>query len=421
MTNSGGCGLKHSALHPLTNYQAPFIYITLEKSVKYPSIIKNALLSAITFGIAQSALAVTDDEFNALKEQFNQLAEQVDDNSKNSSSATTVGGYGELHYNNWSNGQGETKRELDFHRFVLFVNHEFNDHIRLFTELEIEHAFVEDTENGSNDGAVELEQAYVQFDLNEHTKANAGLFLIPVGILNETHEPPTFYGVERNPVEQNIIPTTWWEGGAMLSGNNDSGFSYDIALTSGLDGGTNIRGGRQKVSKATARNLAATGRVKYTGINGLTLSATAQYQDDMTQDSTDDVDSAILLETHARWNIADFTLTALYANWDIDVKDTAAQEDKDKDTQNGGYLEASYKLNPAWGVFVRQNQWDNGGAGDTKKSQTDIGINYWPHENVVIKADYQVQSDYDKFDYDEGTTQTIAGFDGFNLGIGYQF
>lgn len=395
--------------------------MTLEKSVKYPSIIKNALLSAITFGIAQSALAVTDDEFNALKEQFNQLADQVDDNSKNSSSATTVGGYGELHYNNWSDGQGKTKRELDFHRFVLFVNHEFNDHIRLFTELEIEHAFVEDTEDGSNEGAVELEQAYVQFDLSEHTKANAGLFLIPVGILNETHEPPTFYGVERNPVEQNIIPTTWWEGGAMLSGNNDSGFSYDIALTSGLDGGTNIRGGRQKVSKATARNLAATGRVKYTGINGLTLSATAQYQDDMTQDSSDEVGSAILLETHARWNIADFTLTALYANWDIDVKDTAAQEDKDKDTQNGGYLEASYKLNPAWGVFVRQNQWDNGGAGDTKKSQTDIGINYWPHENVVIKADYQVQSDYDKFDYDEGTTKTIAGFDGFNLGIGYQF
>lgn len=389
--------------------------------MKYPSIIKNALLSAITFGIAQSALAVTDDEFNALKEQFNQLADQVDDNSKNSSSATTVGGYGELHYNNWSDGQGKTKRELDFHRFVLFVNHEFNDHIRLFTELEIEHAFVEDTEDGSNEGAVELEQAYVQFDLSEHTKANAGLFLIPVGILNETHEPPTFYGVERNPVEQNIIPTTWWEGGAMLSGNNDSGFSYDIALTSGLDGGTNIRGGRQKVSKATARNLAATGRVKYTGINGLTLSATAQYQDDMTQDSSDEVGSAILLETHARWNIADFTLTALYANWDIDVKDTAAQEDKDKDTQNGGYLEASYKLNPAWGVFVRQNQWDNGGAGDTKKSQTDIGINYWPHENVVIKADYQVQSEYDKFDYDEGTTKTIAGFDGFNLGIGYQF
>ena len=106
------------------------------------------------------------------------------------------------------------------------------------------------------------------------------------------------------------------------------------------------------------------------------------------------------------------------------MKDTAAQNDKDKDNQNGGYLEASYKFNPAWGVFVRQNEWDNGGfvtSGSTSQSQTDIGFNYWPHENVVLKADYQMQSEYQKFDSDTGTTKTVAGFDGFNLGVGYQF
>jgi hypothetical protein len=379
--------------------------------VKYPFIIKNTLLSAITFGIAQSALAVTDEEFHELQEQFNQLADQVEENSKQSTSSTTLGGYGELHYNNWSDGQGKSKKELDFHRFVLFVNHEFNDHIRLFTEVEIEHAFVEDTKEGSNDGAVEVEQAYVQFDLGEYTKANAGLFLIPVGILNETHEPPTFYGVERNPVEKNIIPTTWWEGGAMLSGNSASGFSYDIALTSGLSGGTDIRGGRQKVSKAKANNLAATGRVKYTGIAGLELASTVSYQDDMTQDSSDDIGSATLVEAHARWYVADFTFTGLYARWDIDVKETAAQSEKDKDVQDGAYIEASYKIHPKFGIFVRQNQWDNGGEGDTKETQTDVGVNYWPHENVVIKADYQAQNDNDNG----------YGYDGFNLGIGYQF
>ena len=389
--------------------------------MKHRSIAKSALFGAITFALAQSAFAVTDEEFNALKEQFNQLADQVDENSQDSSSSkTTIGGYGEMHYNNWSDGQGNTKKELDFHRFVLFVNHEFNDDIRLFSEFELEHAVAGEGQNGE----VEVEQAYVQFDLTDNTKADVGLFLIPVGIINETHEPATFYGVERNPVEKNIIPTTWWEGGARLLGNSASGFSYDAAITSGLDSGTDIRGGRQKVSKATANNLAATGRIKYTGISGLTLSLTGQYQDDMTQDSTDDVGSAILLETHARWNIANFTLTALYANWDIDVKDTAAQEDKDKDNQNGGYLEASYKFTPAWGIFVRQNEWDNGGfitSGSTSQSQTDIGFNYWPHENVVLKADYQMQSDYQEFDSDTGTTKTVAGFDGFNLGVGYQF
>ncbi len=380
--------------------------------MKYPSIIKKTLLSAIAFCLTQPALAVTDEEFNNLKEQFNQLADQVDANSQtNTSSATTVGGYGELHYNNLSDGNnaGNELKQLDFHRFVLFVNHEFNDDIRLFTELEIEHAFVEDTEDGSNGGAVELEQAYVQFDLTDNTKADVGLFLIPVGIINETHEPPTFYGVERNPVEKNIIPTTWWEGGAMFSGNNDSGFSYDVAITSGLDGGVNIRDGRQKVSKATANNLAATGRIKYTGISGLTLSLTGQYQDDMTQDSSDDIGSATMVETHARWNIADFTFTGLYARWDIDVKESATQSEKDQDVQDGAYIEASYKIHPKFGIFVRQNKWDNGGSADTKEKQTDAGFNYWPHENVVIKADYQAQND------------AVENLDGFNLGLGYQF
>lgn len=298
---------------------------------------------------------------------------------------------------------------LDLHRFVIFVNHEFNDNIRFFSEFEIEHAFIADNNDGSGDtspGEVEVEQAYVQFDITDNSKIDAGVFLIPVGILNETHEPPTFYGVERNPVEKNIIPVTWWEGGAMLSGNYESGFSYDIALTSGLNGGTSIRGGRQKTAAATANNLAATGRVKYTGVRGLELAATLQYQDDMTQDSADSIGSATLVETHARWNVADFTLTGLYARWDIDGDVASSTQ---KDVQDGAYLEASYKVTPAWGVFVRQNQWDNGGTGDTKESQTDVGVNYWPHENVVLKADYQAQND-------------IAGdFDGFNLGIGYQF
>ena len=370
--------------------------------MKHQSIIKNTLFSGITFALTQPALAVTDNEFQALQQQFNQLADQVEENSRKNASNTTVGGYGELHYNNWSNGSGTDKKELDLHRFVIYVNHEFNDDIRFFSEFEIEHAIAGESQVGE----VEVEQAYVQFDLSEHTKANAGVFLIPVGILNETHEPATFYGVERNPIEKNIIPATWWEGGAMLSGHYDSGFSYDAAITSGLDGGTDIRAGRQKTGEAKANNLAATARVKYTGISGLELSATAQYQDDMTQDSSDDIGSATLFETHARWNIADFTLTGLYARWDIDGDGASLPQ---KDVQDGAYIEASYKLNPKFGVFLRQNEWDNGGSGDTSESQTDVGFNYWPHENVVLKADYQAQND-------------IAGdFDGFNLGIGYQF
>ena len=128
---------------------------------------------------------------------------------------TSLGGYGELHY------EGGNKDQFDFHRYVLFVGHEFDENTRLFTEFELEHALAGD----GKPGEVELEQAWVEFDLDQSSNARAGVFLIPVGILNETHEPPTFYGVERNRVEKNIIPSTWWEGGAGFSHTTAGRFS----------------------------------------------------------------------------------------------------------------------------------------------------------------------------------------------------
>jgi len=275
------------------------------KATRKHLLAKHLLATVITLGLAQPALAVTDEEFKTLQEQFNLLADQVEENSQNSTSNTTVGGYGELHYNNLSNGAGTDKKVLDLHRFVLFFNHEFNDDIRFFSEFEIEHAIAGDGQVGE----VEVEQAYVQFDIGEGSNIDAGVFLIPVGILNETHEPPTFYGVERNPIEKYIIPATWWEGGAMFSSRFDSGISYDVALTSGLDGGTDIRGGRQKTGKANASTLALTGRVKYTGMRGLEVAGTVSLQDDMTQGyiedpsnpdpALDNVEGATLVEAHA--------------------------------------------------------------------------------------------------------------------------
>jgi len=116
---------------------------------------------------------------------------------------TTIGGYGELQYNNLE-ANGTDQKQIDFHRFVLEFGHDFNDHIRFFSEVELEHALVE---TGAP-GAVELEQAYIQIDLDDTSSLTTGVFLLPIGIINETHEPTTYYGVERNPVEHDIIPAT---------------------------------------------------------------------------------------------------------------------------------------------------------------------------------------------------------------------
>lgn len=366
---------------------------------------------------ATTVAAVTDEEFKALQEQLNQLADAVEQTPSTQTQQVHLGGYGELHYNNWEFPDGSKFRELDFHRFVLYFGYDFTERIRFHSELEIEHAFVEDNNDGSGEtapGAVELEQAYIEFDLTDNMETKGGLFLIPVGILNETHEPTTFYGVERNPIEKNIIPTTWWEGGAALTGRiGSSGLSYDLTVTSGLDAGTNIRGGRQKVAKATANDLAYTGRLKYTGVPGLELAGTANYQSDMTQSVDPTVNDGLLLSGHVIYNISQFQIRALYASWDIDVTGNATAEDQAKDKQDGYYLEGSWKFVPSAGVFARYNAWDNGGLGDTEQTQTNVGINYWPHEQVVVKFDLQKQ--------DHGAAKAAKEADGFNLGIGYQF
>lgn len=315
---------------------------------------------------------------------------------------TSIGGYGEIHLN-----KGSTKDEIDSHRLVLFVGHEFSDDIRFVSEIEFEH---------TNETFVE--QAFLEFDLNESNQAKAGVVLIPVGILNETHEPTTFFGVERNVIETNVIPSTWYEGGVMFSGELGDGFGYDIAYHSGLDAnnaaGYNIRNSRDKVSFAAAESGAATGRVKYTGIPGLRLAATVQYQQDISQNVDTTEADATLFETNADYRTGGWGLRALYAQWDINGAGAAASG---QDEQYGYYIEPSYTFDITdshrLGFFGRYNAFDiiAGDNVDSERKQYDVGLNYWPHENVVLKADMAFLD------------APVGGIDDeiFNLGVGFTF
>ncbi len=357
----------------------------------------------------KNQVTATEQVANEAAEAAEAIAVVAEEAVKSSSNSflnkTSLGGYGELHYNNIE-GQDAA---IDFHRFVLFVGHEFTDRLRFFSELELEHSLSGD----GKPGEVELEQAYVEYDINDKHRVKGGLFLTPVGILNETHEPNTFYGTERNPVEKNIIPTTWWEAGAMFSGEIAQGFSYDVAVTSGLktsaDADYKIRSGRQKVAKADADDFAYTGRVKWTGMPGVELAATVQYQSDITQSDDSTAGSATLFQTHAVIERGPFGLRALYATWDLDG---SGPESIGADEQTGWYIEPSYRISNNFGLFARYNEWDNaaGDSTDSEYEQIDLGINWWPHRNVVVKADYQFQ--------DKPSGESA---DGVNIGLGYEF
>ena len=311
----------------------------------------------------------------------------------------SIGGYGEHHYNNFD----DRNSQIDAHRFVLFFGYDYTDDIRFFSEFELEHGVAGEGEPGE----VELEQAFIQWDYTDNHSVLFGQFLLPVGILNETHEPDTFYGTERNRVESEVIPATWWEAGVMLQGQIAPGLSYNAAVHSGL-AVTNfrIRSGRQKNAEAIAEDFAYTARIKYTGVAGLELAATAQYQEDIAQGQLIDDAPATLVEAHAIYQTGDFAVRALWAEWDISGDDFEAA---DADLLSGWYVEPSYKLTDKLGFFVRYSEYDRGNRPDVEFESYDYGVNYWLHPNVVLKADYTDTVG----DGDEG--------DAFNLGVGWQY
>ncbi len=314
---------------------------------------------------------------------------------------TSIGGYGEMHLT-----LGD-KEQIDFHRFVLFVDHEFDDRVRLVTELELEHSLAGD----GAPGEVELEQAYVELDLGSGYAARAGLFLVPVGIINEYHEPPTFFGTERNFVETEILPSTWWEGGVGLNKKFDNGLAFDLSAHSGLDmpaSGDNafrIRSGRQKVAEAPAGDWATTFNVEYVGIPGLGVGGSVQYQSDVTQTTSNEDNAAWLAETHVDWQMGGFGLRALYGYWDISGPTPALLG---VDQQHGFYLEPSYTFATSFGdlgIFARWSQLE---AQRLDTNIYDVGFNFWPTQNVVFKADYtRIEDSTDE--------------DLINVGVGFQF
>src|SRR4029077_16904540 len=155
----------------------------------------------------------------------------LDRSSGLANGGTNIVGYGEVGYSKFRQSGNAT---ADLQRFVFGFNHRFDERLTLHSEGEVEHAVV----SKRDEGEAEIEQAWVNYKMSDAVNFKGGLFLIPLGILNETHEPPTYYGVERTEVETRIIPPTWRELGVGVHGPlGGSGLRDDVGLTTGFDSG----------------------------------------------------------------------------------------------------------------------------------------------------------------------------------------
>mgnify|MGYP003631775552 FL=1 len=192
--------------------------------------------------------------------------------SGNIKTGVTVGGYGEITYNQPEGENGE----LDVQRLVLLFGYKFDNKTQFITEVEFEHV-----------NEVFVEQAFLQYSITDNINLRAGLMLVPMGIINEYHEPTTFNGVERPSVDGSIVPTTWREIGFGVSGKLDNAsLRYQVYVMNGfasvngskvLGGSNGLRNGRQKGVQSTINKPTFSGKIDHYGIPGLRLGLSGYF------------------------------------------------------------------------------------------------------------------------------------------------
>jgi hypothetical protein len=343
---------------------------------------------------------------------------------------TNLSGYMDFHFNK----EEFTDARLDFHRFVLLVTHSFSPRIRFVGELELEHAFVEGLEEA---GELELEQAYVDFLLDRSFNVRAGMMLMPIGIINERHEPPVYYGVERPFIDTVIIPTTWFEVGAGVHGEIGRGWRYRGYVTAPLNAAEfnaeeGVREGRQKGAESNVGRPAVSGRLEYVGYRGLTLGASA-WSGDSGFEFRPRFDVPVsLVEADARYSRRGYEFRGQYAQIWIDnaglLNDTLALRVGVNPNIGSGLrgfsLEGSRRVLIGRlgeiGGFLRYEDFDTQyrmpeGYIPLKEFDRDawvFGVTYWPDADIALKLDYSVV---------RSQSATIRAPNSFNVGLGWWF
>jgi hypothetical protein len=342
----------------------------------------------------------------------------------------SLGGYGEALY---ERRNGDVADELDLLRAVLYVGYRFDEHWVLNSEIEFEHAGEE----------VGVEFATLDYLWQECLNLRLGLLLVPMGFVNELHEPPTFLTARRSEVERRILPTTWRENGIGAFGDIGP-LSYRAYVINGFDaagfGAAGLRGGRQNGSEALAEDLALVGRLDWTATPGL-LAGGSLYHGDAGQEQTlaagpmgnppggalGDTETMIA-ELHAEWRAHGLWARGLVAWAELDdvaqlnaAKGLSGSSSVGEELE-GYYVEAGYDVltlfsesgGHSLSPYVRYEAVDTqaevpGGFASDPANDFDlvtVGLNWRPRSNLVFKAEYQ---DFQRSE------------DGFNLAMGLSF
>jgi len=340
-------------------------------------------------------------------------------------SKTTFGGYGEFVYINKSS-QDESKNKVangtnpkvDAQRFILYVGHDFSQKWKLSSEIEIEHA-----------NEIFLEQGSLDYHHSNAINAQAGLLLVPVGLINLYHEPTTFLGVNRPEIDSKLLPTTWREMGLSFFGELN-GFSYRFSLMDGLlaSGFSNdgVRSGRQKGSQAEARDLAWITRLDYNFFGHTVLGGTT-YIGKAGGVATDVSHKVYDIHFDTKYSglylRGVYTVVKLGNVEQLNIEKSKTGSNSIASQMNGFYANLGYNVLRStsdselipfiqYESYDSQNKVGSSYTKDMSKVRTNMtfGLSYKPLSNIVFKADYV-----------KSKNKTKTGVDSWNLGMGWNF
>lgn len=348
----------------------------------------------------------------------------------------SIGGYGEAIYQDYVGDKtADSKNNADLERMVLYAGYKFSDQILFNSELEFEHATT--GEGAEEKGEVSVEFAALDFFIDPLANIRAGLVLMPMGFINQIHEPPFFFGNHRPEVEQRIIPSTWREMGVGLFGQITPSLTYTTYLVNGLDASgfqsSGIREGRGGGSQAKAEDFGYVGRMDYTpnALPGVTLGGSVfvgnSGQNQSFAGQKADVFTQIY-EGHVQWKYRGLEFRTLGSWGHIDNANilSAAAGQTIGSSNYGWYSELGYDILPLLipdtiqylAPFFRYERFDTiasaptGFKDDATQDQRiyQFGLQYKPIPNVVIKADYRNR-----------VAKQGSVPDDFNLGFGFIF
>ena len=321
----------------------------------------------------------------------------------------SIGGYGEIWFTHRPNSSPKT--EFDAFRFIIYLGYAFTEKLKFNSEIELEHAIVEGGEEG---GEVALEFAFLDYRVNKMLGLRGGMVLVPLGITNEYHEPPTYFSVRQPYLEKTIFPFTWRENGVGFYGETDL-VEYRAYIINGLKAEAGdyksynpLKELHQKGSQAVADQLAFTGRIDFklplnTKVGAGTFIAGVQNP------AGDKLGTVSIISPHLWMQYAGFDIRFVGAYGVVSGADKITAELNSQGDNfvfpkkmEGFYLQVAYNVfrffDTEQELYLFAKYEDIDPYADVPNGYTkpngytfkvyNVGLSYKPHPLVALKVDY---------------------------------